>query len=260
MVHDVAISYASEDGDRARELYDELRATNLSIYFDGDDTERVRSWGKDLRKNLRNIYGEARCCIVLLSNNYLASQWTDLELRSARNALPVVVGRLRPEHRRLHDLDWPAEGAAALIQHVLAKLEQLDEEQLERKRKRTARLKKGIGAFAGVAATVAATAAANRATQSRVEENTGPIHGHWTDSFGIAWEITQDGHTIELSGRAPDGSAINATGSRHGRSIRAQWASPFGQGAIKADIRAGGRRIIGTASGPRGPFPFDLSR
>ena len=83
---------------------------------------------------------------------------------------------------------------------------------------------------------------------------------HWTDAFGIAWEITQDGHHIELSGRAPDGSDIIATGSRHGRSIRAQWASPFGQGAITADIREGGRRVVGTASGPRGPFPFDLSR
>ena len=260
MAHDVAISYASEDGDRARELYDALRTTDLSVYFDRDDHARVESWGKDIRRNLRAIYSEARCCIVLLSNNYLASQWTELELRSSRNALPVVVGPLRPEHRRLHDLEWPPDGAEALIPHVLTKLEQLDEESLERKRRRVVRFKKGLGALAGVAATVAATAAANRATQSRVEENTGPIDGHWTDSFGIAWEIVQDGHTVGLRGRSPDGTAIEATGSRHGRSLRAQWMSPFGQGAIKADVREGGRRIVGVASGPSGPFPFDLSR
>lgn len=260
MVHDIAISYASEDHDCAVDLYEALRSTDLVVFFDHDAEEQIRNWGKDPRKNLRKIYKDARCCIVLLSNNYLISEWTKLELRAATNALPVVVGPLRAEHRRLHDLDWPADGASTLVPHVRAKLEQLDEEQVERRQQRKLRWKKGLGALAGVAATVAATAAANQRTQSRMEENTGPIDGHWIDGYGIGWKIVQTGHTIVLRGTAPNGADISASGSRHGRSIRAEWSGPGGQGAIKADIADGGKRITGIASGPQGGFPFELSR
>lgn len=258
--YDVAISYASEDLNLAAELHKALTDSDLYVFFDRDAEAKIRNWGKNPRQNLRSIYKGSRCCVLLLSNNYFISQWTKLELRSAKNALPIVVGTLRDELRTLHDIDWPAGGATALVPHVRDKLQQLERERLERHQQTVNRWKTGLGTLAGVVATIAATAIANQHTQARLEENTGSIDGHWVDCFGVAWQIEQDGYKIWLCGKAPNGVEISACGSRHGRSIRAEWSSPTGQGAIQAEIASGGKSIIGMASGYFGQFPFNLSR
>lgn len=259
--YDVAISYASEDLDRAAELSEALSSAGFKVFFDQDIEAKIESWGKGQQKNLRNIYKSAKCCVVLLSNNYFISPWTKLELRSAQNALPVVVGPLR-EKLRLprHDVSWPSNGATELVEQIRQKLEQLELEKQERKRERSAMLLKGLGAVFTAAIGVAATAAANQKTQQRLEENTGSIDGHWVDMTGVAWEITQEGDRISLSGKAPNGIEIRAHGSRHGRDISAEWSSPIGQGAIKAAISSGGKIIQGYATGPHGAFPLNLSR
>ena len=107
---------------------------------------------------------------------------------------------------------------------------------------------------------MAATAAANKRTQARLEENTGSIDGTWTDVDGNAWKIEQDGAELTMIGRTPYGVDVNATGTRNGASIRAQWESPNGSGAIAAEITNGGKLIRGQVSGPVGVRFFVLSR
>ncbi|MEL7350372.1 MAG: toll/interleukin-1 receptor domain-containing protein [Cyanobacteria bacterium P01_A01_bin.116] len=260
MNYDVAISYASENLERAEQLHEALTGSGINTFFARDAEAEILLWGKNPRKDMPKIYKEARCCVLLLSNHYFVSPWTKLELRSATNALPVVVGTIRDELRTLHDIEWPQGGAAALVPHVREKLKQLENDRLERRQRWQNRLKIGVGALASVGSIIAVTAVANQRTQARLEENTGPIDGHWVDSFGVAWEIEQDGYKIRLYGKAPNGIDISASGSRHGRSIRAEWSSPKGQGAIQAEIAAGGKSILGMASGPYGNFPFNLSR
>ena len=199
MNYDVAISYVSQDLSYATELYEALYSSVISdnsderfnVFFDRDAKAKDLSWGKDVRKNLSRIYNNSRCCVILLSENYFMSQWTKLELRSASNALPVVVGPLQDDRRKLHDIDWPGEGAAALVPRVRDKLEQLECEKTERRQQRHKLLKVGLTLTGFAATIIAANAAANQHTQARLEENTGSIDGHWVDSSGIAWQIVE---------------------------------------------------------------------
>lgn len=263
MAHDVAISYVSEDKDRASEIYHALRDRELNVYWDSDPDAKLDGWGKSIEKELRRIYRQAECAIVLLSPSYFLSDWTALELASARNALPVVIEPTRIPARRLSGIaysEWPDGGVEEFIEIVLRKIELLHQERDDRKAARRARLFKGLAAVGATAAGMAATAAANRRTQAKLEENTGSIDGTWVDIEGNAWTIEQQGADLALAGRTPYGVDVYATGTRNGNSLRAQWESPRGNGAIAAEITAAGRRIHGQVSGPMGVRLFVLSR
>lgn len=264
MACDVAISYASEDGAKAADLHQQLRARGLTVFLDQDPEQALRGWGKRVKTHLAENYRNAGCCVVLYSNAYRLSEWGQFELERARNALPVLVDGVRlPKERRNREVvyrPWPDGGAAELVDDVIAKIDILAEEAAERKASRKRLLAKGALAVGTTAAGIVATAAANRRTQARVEENTGSIGGHWSDPAGSAWEIHEDGNEITMTGRAPNGVDVTARGSRHGRSLRAEWTNGTFRGVIAADVVAGGRRIEGRYSSSVGGAPFVLVR
>ena len=81
--YDVAISFAGEDRDYARELADALRGFGARVFF--DDYERGSLLGKDLYTHLHNVYYKtARYCVLLISKAYEAKLWTSHECRAAQ--------------------------------------------------------------------------------------------------------------------------------------------------------------------------------
>jgi hypothetical protein len=263
MGYNVAISYVSEDFERAEEIYAALEARDLRVYWDQGRDARLQTWGKDLKKHLAKIFREAECSVVLLSPSYFLSEWTELELAKSKNALPVVIESTRIPANQLAGIaysQWPDGGVDEFVEEVLLKMEFLRQDGIETRRTRRSRLLKGVAAIGATAAGIAVTAAANQRTQAKIEENTGPIDGMWTDVQGVAWRIEEDGTEISLVGRTPNAVDVLAVGSRNGRNIRAVWESPHGTGALAGAIGRGGKRIVGQMSGALGVGPWILTR
>ena len=81
--YDVALSFAGEDREIAKNLAMSLREESVNVFFDEWATNEL--WGKNLFQHLTNIYNESSVVIVLLSKHYLEKQWTQTELRTLRN-------------------------------------------------------------------------------------------------------------------------------------------------------------------------------
>jgi hypothetical protein len=81
--YDVALSYAGEDRQIARELANEIRTRGFRVFY--DEYEAASLWGRDLYSHLSNVYkNKARFCLVLVSTHYRAKLWTKHELRAAQ--------------------------------------------------------------------------------------------------------------------------------------------------------------------------------
>lgn len=75
---DVAISFASEQREYARELATYLREKNIMVFF--DEFEQTEMWGEDGLEYLENIYTEkSDYVIMLLSQNYVDRAWPTYE-------------------------------------------------------------------------------------------------------------------------------------------------------------------------------------
>lgn len=82
--YDVALSFADEDREYAKEIARRLRAKKLKVFF--DEFEEAKLWGKNLYQYLYYIYKEcALFCVVFVSSNYIKKAWTRLELKAAQN-------------------------------------------------------------------------------------------------------------------------------------------------------------------------------
>jgi hypothetical protein len=82
---DIAISYAGEDIDVARAIYDQTSA-EFRVFF--APAESAYMWGQDLNKVLPNTYGvDCRFVLVLSSASYVKKHWTKLEFAAALQAL-----------------------------------------------------------------------------------------------------------------------------------------------------------------------------
>jgi hypothetical protein len=80
--YDVALSYASEDRERAEEIARGLTGAGKRVFYDHD----IRSslWGKGLSQELEAIYSKrATFCVLLVSEHYKRKRWTLEELRAA---------------------------------------------------------------------------------------------------------------------------------------------------------------------------------
>jgi hypothetical protein len=102
--YDVAISFAGEDREFARNLAAHLVERGVRVFF--DDYERPTLWGKDLYTTLYEIYSQrARYCIILVSAAYRDKMWTGherqaaqeraLQMRDAEYILPVRLEDVR---------------------------------------------------------------------------------------------------------------------------------------------------------------------
>lgn len=81
--YDVAISFAGEDREFAKELAEILRNSGVRVFY--DSFEQADLWGKNLFEHLYYIYSSAsRFCIILVSESYVKKRWTIHERRSAQ--------------------------------------------------------------------------------------------------------------------------------------------------------------------------------
>jgi len=85
LIYDVAISFAGEDRQVARDLATLLLARNYRVFYDG--FYQADLWGADLAERLSTVYGEqSRYCIIVVSESYATKVWTRHEFRSAMAA------------------------------------------------------------------------------------------------------------------------------------------------------------------------------
>ena len=81
--YDVALSFAGEDREHAKELAELLRTNGYKVFY--DKYERTQLWGKDLYRHLSLVYKDkARYCVMFVSEHYAQKLWTNHELRSAQ--------------------------------------------------------------------------------------------------------------------------------------------------------------------------------
>lgn len=82
--YDIALSFASEDKQVAKDLALSLMNFDLRVFIDEWATNEL--WGKDLHEYLSTIYNDSSVTIILLSSHYLEKQWTLTELTTLRNS------------------------------------------------------------------------------------------------------------------------------------------------------------------------------
>ena len=81
--YDVALSFAGEDRQYAKELADLLDAGKYSVFY--DEYELVKLWGENLYEHLSSVYkDQALYCVMFLSEHYERKLWTNHERQSAQ--------------------------------------------------------------------------------------------------------------------------------------------------------------------------------
>lgn len=81
--YDVALSFAGEDRQYAKELADLLDAGGYSVFY--DEYELVKLWGENLYEHLSSVYkDQARYCVMFLSEHYARKLWANHERQSAQ--------------------------------------------------------------------------------------------------------------------------------------------------------------------------------
>jgi hypothetical protein len=81
---DVALSFAGEDREFVRGVYEELNSHNISVFYDADEEIAIDLWGGELIQNLSDIYrNRAKCVVIFVSESYAKKMWTKLELKYA---------------------------------------------------------------------------------------------------------------------------------------------------------------------------------
>lgn len=88
---DVAFSFATEDEDYVTKVAEELKKTDLRIFFSPDNS--VELWGKDQYSYFDDIFRKkARYAVLFLSGHYASKFWTNHERKSAQ-ARAIVENR-----------------------------------------------------------------------------------------------------------------------------------------------------------------------
>lgn len=83
MKYDVAISFAGEQREEAREIAQCLTSAALKVFF--DEYHVAELWGRDLYEHLSDIYqNQAQYCVILVSKAYANKVWTTHERRNAQ--------------------------------------------------------------------------------------------------------------------------------------------------------------------------------
>ena len=83
--YDVALSFSGKNRAYAGKLAAQLKRNGIKVFY--DKSEQAELWGANLRRHLPELYRvRARYCIVLVSEHYITSSWTKLELHAALEA------------------------------------------------------------------------------------------------------------------------------------------------------------------------------
>jgi hypothetical protein len=82
---DVAISFAGEDRNVAKNFRDICKNKGIEVFYDFDQQSIL--WGKDLSKVLTDVYrNEALFMVILISENYPEKDWTNFEFVNGKDA------------------------------------------------------------------------------------------------------------------------------------------------------------------------------
>ena len=80
--YDVAISFAGEERDVARNLSAALKVFGLRVFLDEDEQDKL--WGVDNLEFFSDLFlKRSEFCVMLISKSYLEKPWTTLERRAA---------------------------------------------------------------------------------------------------------------------------------------------------------------------------------
>ena len=81
--YDIAISFAGEDREIAKQIAELLQKKGVRVFYDSFEVSEL--WGKNLYDYLIEIYSErSKYCLMLLSENYKKKLWTNHERESAQ--------------------------------------------------------------------------------------------------------------------------------------------------------------------------------
>lgn len=86
-MYDVFISYASEDKEIAKKLYEQLKKEKLRVWF---DTTRLKP-GYEWHLEIENACESSRILMPVLTSNWASSEWTRFETYGADKIIPIVV-------------------------------------------------------------------------------------------------------------------------------------------------------------------------
>lgn len=134
---DIAISFAGEDREIAKNLAEELRIKHINnrrvkVFY--DEFYKDELWGKELTKYFQEVYGSmTRYVIVLISKYYPVKDWTDFEFsimraeaekRQIEFILPVKLDETRIGGIKddVAYLDYQREGIDGIVKCLLGKL------------------------------------------------------------------------------------------------------------------------------------------
>lgn len=82
LAYEVVLSFAGEDRKYVEKVAEFLKKNNVNLFY--DRYEEVTLWGKDLAEHLDKVYsGNARYCVMFISENYGKKVWTNHERKSA---------------------------------------------------------------------------------------------------------------------------------------------------------------------------------
>jgi hypothetical protein len=129
----VALSFAGEQREYAREVAIRLRDAGVKVFF--DEFEESALWGRDLSVSLGEVYSHrSRYVVILVSDEYLAKAWPNHERQHALSGrirrmddsvLPVVFAdvQLPGLPGSISYLDGRFLAPEALVDRILRKLE-----------------------------------------------------------------------------------------------------------------------------------------
>ncbi len=67
--YDVAISFAGENRDLAKQLFEILKSKGVKVFYDAN--EQANLWGRDLYQYFSEVYlNRARYCLMIVSEYY----------------------------------------------------------------------------------------------------------------------------------------------------------------------------------------------
>lgn len=130
--HDIALSFAGEDREVARDVGEKLRHAGVRVFY--DEFYQTELWGRNLSGEFRRRYGpSSQFVLPLISRHYAIKDWTDFEFTIAQEEarrrkhefiLPVrlddtVLVGLRSD---VAYLDFRREGVDGVVSTVLKKL------------------------------------------------------------------------------------------------------------------------------------------
>ncbi|RPI94572.1 MAG: toll/interleukin-1 receptor domain-containing protein, partial [Chloroflexi bacterium] len=93
-MHDVFLSYASADRDRARHYAEWFESQGWSVWWD-----RTILPGKRWDETIERELGAARTVVVLWSNQFIVSDWVKIEAVEAlrrKVLVPVLIDDVQP--------------------------------------------------------------------------------------------------------------------------------------------------------------------